>query len=362
MQIPDPRIWREPPADSRLHALATASLAGNTAARAELRLSLDALFDAGDDDALGAMLRDAPSAACYRHVRDIMALLINKPARGETVIARLFAIPLVLVSGAKSRAVVSGALPDVAAVSALLEKHGALGASRNFGLGNALCTIETLENLSPCALRQWAAELRHEESQRGLVGSAIEVAPGREQVLLRFLVGASVAPAFSPSITETAANIGAWGMPLTKLLATQLAQPGLDLLPIPRPPAPLYLAADVGRAAQIELSFSLFLSNSLRQFRMAVGDPTAIISAHRLDDGAAELRVSLSSAFDESLLEGFRWPLYPSDDISEIINKINNLLNECKVGDVREVGTIEDEKTQRGGWFIRVQNSQALTH
>jgi hypothetical protein len=362
MKIPDPRIWREPPTDSRLHALASASLAGSAVSRAELRLELDALFDAGDDDKLRSILRELPSAVCYRHVNDMMAKLINKPARGESVIARLFAIPLVLVSGAKSRAVVSGALPDVAAVSAVLDTHGALGAARNFGLGNALCTIETLEKLSPCALRQWTTELRHEESQRGLVGSAIEVAPGREQVLLRFLVGASVAPAFSPAITETAANIGAWGMPLTKLLAQQLAQPGLDLLPIPRPPAQLYLAADVGRAAQIELSFSLFLSNSLRQFRMAVGDPTAIISAHHLDDDAAELRVSLSSAFDESLLEGFRWPLYPVDEISEIVNKINNLLNECKVSDVRQVETIEDEKTPRGGWFIRVQDAQALTH
>ncbi len=362
MKIPDPRIWRTPPADSSLHALAASSLAGNAAARAQLRLELDALFDASDDGNLRALLRDAPSAAFYRHVHDMMAKLINKPARGENVIARLFAIPLVLVSGAKSRAVVSGALPDVGAVSALLEQHGALGASRNFGMGNALCTIETIENLSPCALRQWTTELRHEESQRGLVGSAIEVAPGREQVLLRFLVGASVAPAFSPSITETAANIGAWGMPLTKLLAQQLAQPGLDLLPIPRPPAALYLAADAGRAAQIELSFSLFLSNSLRQFRLAVGDPTAIISAHQLDDGAAEIRVSLSSAFDESLLEGFRWPLYPVDDVSEIMNKINNLLTECKVGDVRVVAIVEAEKTARGGWFIRVQDPQALTH
>jgi hypothetical protein len=350
--IADPRVWRGAPDASPLHKLAAASLAGDVAARATFKLELDALLDSGDDDAVQALLRDAPSVDCYRHIQQALAKLVNKPERGEAVIARLFAIPLVIVAGAKKQTQIPDALPDIAAVSALLEQHGVLGTGRTFGFGNALCDMETLDCLRPRLLRQWAAQLRTGGAPLELAGSASDIAPGREQVVLRFLVGASVVPAHVPPVTDTGVGVGAWGIPLTKLLAQQLAQPGLDVLPIPRAPVALYLASDAGRAAQIELAFSLFLSNAVRQFRLAVGDPSVVLSAHRTDDGSAELRVSLSSAFDESMLEGFRWPLYPPDDFNEIINKIMELLDECRLNDRRVLKPIAADLNARGGRFL----------
>ena len=361
MTLPDPRLWRTPPADSRLHRMAIASLAGDVSARATLRLELDALLDNAADADVQMLLRDAPSADCYRHLQQMLAKLINKPERGEAVIARLFAIPLVMVAGTKKQTLLPDALPNIAAVTALLEQHGVLGAGRNFGLGNALCSMETLDCLPPSLLRQWAAQLRTGAAPLELAGSAIAVAPGREQVYLRFLAGATVVPAHVPSVMETGSNVGAWGMPLTQLLAQQLAQPGLEILPIPRAPVALYLASDAGRAAQIELAFSLFLSNAVRQFRMAVGDPSAVLSAHRSDEGSPEIRVSLSSAFDESMLEGFRWPLYPSDDISEIVNKINNLLIECRISDVQFMPSVGSDLNSRGGRFLSARDAQQGT-
>lgn len=356
LSLPDPRVWHAPSELSPLHFKAQASLNGDVAARATLRLELDTLLDEGADDTVQSLLREAPSDACFRHLQQMIAKLINKPARGEAVIARLFALPLVIVTGAKKSLVLPNALPEIAAVTALLEQHGVLGAARNFGLGNALCSIETLECLSPRLLRQWAAQLRTGAAPLELEGSAIAVAPGREQVALRFLVGASVVPAHVPSVIETASNIGAWGVPMTQLLAKQLAQPGLEVLPIPRAPVALYLAADAGRAAQIELAFSLFLSNAVRQFRMSVGDPAVVLSAHRTDDGGAELRLSLSSVFDESMLEGFRWPLYPADDFSEIVIKIRHLIDECRLTDLRSHDAIASDLNTRGGRFFAARD------
>jgi hypothetical protein len=360
MTLPDPRLWRTPQTPSHLHQLAVASLSGAVSARATLRLELDALLESGADDEVQSLLRDAPSADCCRHIQQLLAKLVNKPERGEAVIARLFAIPLVIVVGAKKQTHVPAALPDIAAASALLEQHGVLGTGRNFGLGNALCSMETLDALRPRLLRQWAAQLRTGAAPLELEGSAITVAPGREQVNLRFLVGASVVPAHVPSVIEAGSNVGAWGMPLTKLLAQQLAQPGLEILPIPRPPVALYLASDAGRAAQIELAFSLFLSNAARQFRMAVGDPSVVLSAHRTQEGGAEFRISLSSAFDESMLEGFRWPLYPSDEEGEIINKINNLIEECKLNNMRVIEQVAADLNRRGGRFLTSRDADQL--
>lgn len=360
MTLPDPRLWRTPPADSTLHPLAAASLGGDVAARATLKLELDALLDSAADDAVQALLRDAPSAACYRHLQQALAKLVNKPARGETVMARLFAIPLVIVAGSKKKTQLPDALPDVAAVTALLQEHGVLGAGRNVGLGNALCSMETLDCLRPRLLRQWAAQLRTGSAPLELAGSAIDVAPGREQVYLRFLVGASVVPAHVPPATETGSHVGAWGTPLTKLLAQQLAQAGLEVLPLARAPVALYLAPDAGRAAQIELAFSLFLSNAVRKFRLSVGDPAVVLSAHRTDDGSAELRVSLSSVFDESMLEGFRWPLYPPDDYSEILNKINGLIDECRLNNTCELTQIATDLNARGGRFLTARDAEQM--
>ena len=318
------------------------------------------MLDSASDDDVQTLLRDAPSAECYRHIQQMIAKLVNKPGRGEMLIARLFAIPLVIVTGAKKQMHAPDALPDIAAVTALLEQHGVLGAGRNFGMGNALCAIETLECLPPRLLRQWAAQLRTGGVPLELAGSAFTVAPGREQVALRFLVGASVVPAHVPSVAETGSNVGAWGIPLTQLLARQLAQPGLDVLPIPRAPVALYLASDAGRAAQIELAFSLFLSNAVRQFRMSVGDPSVVMSAHRTSDSGAELRVSLSSAFDESMLEGFRWPLYPQDDFEEILNKINRLSEECRLTDTHSLAVVAADLNARGGRFLTVRDVEKI--
>jgi len=109
MTLPDPRVWRTPPAGSHLHQLAVASLAGDVSARATLRLELDDLLDSGADDHVQALLRDAPSADCYRHLQQTLAKLVNKPQRGETVIARLFAIHARM--GAGAHAVLSARTP-----------------------------------------------------------------------------------------------------------------------------------------------------------------------------------------------------------------------------------------------------------
>ena len=159
--------------------------------------------------------------------------------------------------------------------------------------------------------------------------------PG-EQVHLRFLVGPGIAPAIEPALTQTASNIGAWGMPLMRLLTTQLAQAGAEILPMARPPADLLRAAHAGRTAQLETACNLFASNAVRRFRSASGDPVAIISAH--DNG--ELRLTLSQPFDDQMVEGFRWPLHPLDDIVAIMASMTELLDQCRFGRVEIVSRV----------------------
>jgi len=309
--------------------------------------ALRAALEAGDDPVIHKAL-SVPAQA--HEASRLLAAAID--SRGEGIGLRFFAIPLVIVAGSRKPCTVAGALPELHVLRGLLEQHGAIGVTRNFGMGNALVSAGALDALSPSALWRAAADPAQRAPLDTLQPEPIAVAGSREQVHLRFLVGAGVTPQNLPSFLESASNIGTWGMPFTRELARQLAQPGLEILPMPRPPQPLTQAAHAGRRAQLEAALSLFLGNTLRKFRMAVGDPEAVLSAHRLDNGAGELRLSLSTPFDESLFEGYAWPLQPQDDVAEVTKLLLDTLNECRVPSVTVLPQLLPERLQNGSVFV----------
>ena len=69
---------------------------------------------------------------------------------------------------------------------------------------------------------------------------------------MRFLLGAAIAPAHAPNIVETGANVGRWGTPALRVMVGELALAGVQVLPMPRPPAGLLSAAWQGRRAGVE--------------------------------------------------------------------------------------------------------------
>jgi hypothetical protein len=316
---------------------------------ASLAAALAAALAGGDDGRIWAALHDG-SPAVARRVWQALAAALDDGSTG--IALRLFAIPLVIVAGARTQLTLPGVVPEIGKITALLEHHGAVGATRNFGLGNALCSAAALEALSPAMLWRANRDIAERAVTDTLVPEDIVVGPGREQVHLRFLVGAGVTPQHLPSFTESASNIGTWGMPLTRELARQLAQPGLEVLPLPRSPQPLLKAAYAGRRAQLEAALNLFLGNTIRRFRMSVGDPEAILSAHRLAAGAGELRLSLGSQFDESLFEGFCWPLHPLDDAGEIAELIAQALADCRITNVTTIARVLPDRLPGGAAFV----------
>lgn len=360
--LPDPRHYGSPGGDAQLAPLLARNEQGDARARAELLAWLRQCLEQGRDQDIFAALRQAPSHSAYRALWNLTCLAVDRcgsATEQQAVEARLFALPIVLIMATRKAVVISGILPEIDEIRTLLERHAAVGATRNFGLSSALCPLEALERLKPSDVYRWSTEWAG--AAREIVPLDIAAGAGREQVHLRFLVGAGIAPADAPSFLETAANIGAWGMPLTRALVRQLAQPGLDLLAVPRLPVSLLKAAHAGRCAQLEVAFNLFASNALRTFRSAVGDPVVILSAHRFEAGGAEVRVSMSSPFDDTLLEGFRWPLHPFDDLDHIVAAVTDLLRDCRVTDLRVVSVVLPERLESGALFLRADEAAMLS-
>lgn len=336
MALSDPRTYGAVDARSPLLALAERDEDAGA-----LVAALRELAAAGRDGEIGGLLDAAATPAVYARLWRALCAAVEKPEAGEGgVAARVFAMPWIIVCGAASAATIECVLPDVGALARVLEANGVFGASRNLGLGNALCSIETLERLRPSEVLAWS----HTPGTRDVAPDPIHVARGDETVHVRFLLGAAIAPAHLPDIVETGSNIGQWGTAALKAMTPQLAAAGVQVLPMPRPPAGLYSAAFAGRQAGIEAAFNLFMSNAVRRFRLAVGDPNVTLSIH----AGGELRITLTTPLDDALVEGFRWPLHPADDLDAIERTVTAMLWECRLPEPHYVSGVLPDYSSTG--------------
>jgi hypothetical protein len=339
--LPDPRRYGPGDAGNPLLKLAHPG---------DGRALVDALRElarASRDSEIRSALAAASSQQEYAIVWRALCTAVEKPDADDAVAPRVFAMPWVIVAGGSAPANVECVVPDVDALAKVFEAHGVFGGSRTLGLSNALAGIETLESLAPSqVLHGW-----DDPRVREMAPAPIAVLRGVEEVHVRFLLGAAIAPAHAPGITETGSNVGAWGTPALRAMAAQLTTPNVQLLPMPRPPGGLYSAAYAGRRAGIEAAFNLFMANSVRRIRMAVGDPSVTVSAHE----GGEVRIVLWTPFDDAMVEGFSWPLHPSDDLEEVRGVISAMLAECHLPEARIHPEVLPDRTTTGAMLFRTR-------
>lgn len=343
----DPRTFPDadaaPPEFAHLHRLAATSLAASTgqestAVDVRLTAALDALATAPAGAPLAQLFATAPSGAIYRHLWRLLAQ--REAAAPTTLRPHVFAIPVVIVAGLEAPGTAASAtlpaiLDDVAAIAALLREHGALAGHQAIALGNALVGAEALDFAQLPQLYAWEALGDTADAPRELPAAPLTIAAGPEGVHLRFIIGSVLAAPGAAPLRDT--GVGRWGIPVARALATQLGAPGISLLALPRAPQPPVAALAQGRVAQREAAAQLFASNAIRQLRATVGEPTAVLSVHRLDgpEGAGEVRLSLSSPFEPRDAQGFRCPLLPLDRVDDVVKMLADLMRDCRVLDVR---------------------------
>ena len=333
MALPDPRRYGSGDPSNPLlrHA--------QDGATRELLAALRELATAGRDAEIAGLLAAAPSREIYARLWQALCTAIEKPQADDVIAARVFAVPWVIVCGG-ANTTLTGVLPDVAALARVLEANGVFGGSRNIGFSNVLVAIETVEAMRPSEILQWS----HTPGVRDVPPVPIEVRTGLEQVHVRLLLGAAIAPPNAPDVVETGSNIAMWGTAALRAMSAQLATPGVQILPMPRPPAGLYSAAYAGRRAGIEAGFNLFMSNGVRRFRMALGDPHVTLSSHL----GGEVRVTLSAPLDDELVEGFRWPLHPADDLPEIEHTLAAMISECRLAEPHSEASVLPDRSPNG--------------
>ena len=362
--IADPRAFPDPalaPLPEReIFSVAQACLAAATGdeARAlelDLQTRLRQRVESGSD--LAGLIANAPSVDIARQVWRQLDELSAGRAAGSGLAARVFAIPLVIVAGKEGErvdGVLPGTLRDPGKFAEILRAHDALRGNRNFALADSLVQADALDVARLPELLAWqllpeSAAEHVPTSLRTLAPAPIQVAAGRESVHLRFLVGTALARADADLFGD--ARVGAWGVPFTQELGRVLGAGGIAVLALPRAPQRPLPAVAAGRAAQRDVSAQIFASNAIRRIRGAVGEPVAVISAHRAADaaGGGELRLSLSSVFEPRDAEGFRCPLGPLDRAADVAGMLVELLRDCRVADIRVLSGVHADRDAATG-------------
>jgi hypothetical protein len=341
--LPDPRCFAATTANPLARLSAQAVEAADATQRRQLleqlQRELREALAAGRDDLLTDAVAEVVSPAAGRALWEALDRTINTPAdRQSALAAQVFAIPLVLVTGGLAQAEVSGMLRDANAVMRVLESEGALGPARNFELNTVLCADVSLEGAFPSVLYRLLRGLESGETGiwSDVIPAAIYLDSAEESAYLRFLTGVVVTPAQSPSFQEMAADIGRWGMPVSRELSAQLGQPGLSLLALPRPPAGPLQAVHAGRLAREEVAFQVFISRALRRLRSELGEPEVEVAALDTDG----IGVRLASPLNPQRTENHRWELDVLDDLADVTASILGLLEECRATGVRVLDTV----------------------
>lgn len=337
--LPDPRSYAAMPADS-LARLASAAADGGIAlqqsnAGRALVAEVGRLLGTGREDEIRDALGRPASAEGSRALDQAIDIALAHAADASLTLRR-FAFPVVLVAGGLAPGKIPGVVPGIGELRELLALHGALGQAAHVALDDALADEAGIEALRLARLYETARNVEGGAADLQLAPSDIVLQSTDETAHLRFLFGAALTPRDAPDLAETAANIGAWGLPWTRALASRLAQPGLSLLPVPRPPLPLRQALRAGRFIWREIGFQLFLSTTLREYRARIGEPD--VSVASIADGS--VRVRLGSTLDDTSAE-FRWPLAQADDLAAVGAAIFGLLAECRLDNVQVAQAVE---------------------
>ncbi|PWT72291.1 MAG: hypothetical protein C5B46_07020 [Proteobacteria bacterium] len=353
--LPDPRCYAAAHTNPLLlHAersIATADATQRMPLTKRLEKDLRERLARGDDETIKGALLDVSSAAAGRVLWRAIDAALGTPDCDSALAAAVFALPVVFVAGhahapsvspgKTSRIAIPGSLADTTKLVRLLEEAGALGSTRNFGIGAALCAADVLLRTSLRALFLQLRAIETGASPRApdLPPAPIVLdAPG-ERVELRFIAGLAVTGAQAASLPSAAGDVGRWGMPFTRELIQQLGQPRLSLLPIPRPPLGWFVAHHAGTRARENIALQAFLSRTLREFRAVEGDPSATVTA--LQPAAVGIKLASRLGSGRSFVHSVS--LHPLDDMDEVTTEIFGLLRECRLEDVRVMREVSTE-------------------
>ena len=257
--LPDPR--RYGPGDGRdpLVELAASSALGGRAGNGDA--------EPAGGSAADAKIRSILERAPTRHPSADMAgadapdgALRNA---GEAVCGCVFAIPLVIVSGARAAASLPGVLPDVPALDGRCWATARSGRAGHVGSGKRPARWKPSSGWRPARYSTLECD-RHPGASLARAGAGGRAAGERKPICASCWRGGR--PRAAPTIIETGAQIGAWGMPFARALGAAACRCRRGAARVAAGAVGGIAGGARGRCAQLEIAFDLFMSNAISVF------------------------------------------------------------------------------------------------
>lgn len=240
----------------------------------------------------------------------------------EAISAHIFAIPLVLVAGSKTKAQMPGNL-NVDELNRFFKQHQIFDDNIDGFISGKLIDPTTLAKIKPSQLYYWGRNLKNANLWLPVKidGSPIDVL--NEGVFLRFLIGLTISNN-KLGIDQSAYRNAS--ISLMKLIGEELKNEAITLFPIPFTPVNLSEAYLVGDSKRKEIAITVAISNVVRKIREKNLLPIAVI-----DSEGEALKVSIHSADDSEFSETSLWHLTKFEDYQEHLTTLTNLLQEMQV-------------------------------
>ena len=237
--------------------------------------------------------------------------------------ANIFAIPLILVAGSKTK---SRLKPQIDT-----EKLNKFFNDNNLFLPNSDCFISgklidsnTISSIKYSQLYYWVRNLHQSKLWLpiSIEGSSIETL--NDGVFLRFLIGVGIDNNGSSGIDTNAIQNNLMG--LMSLIGDELKADGVTLFPIPFAPVPISSAFAVGVEYRTEIAISVAISNIVKKMREERLTPRAIISTQ----GEA-IKIIVKPLEDSELIETILWNLTKFTNFEATLQQITNLLHDIGI-------------------------------
>lgn len=305
--------------------------------------TLSKLLKNENDSLINVALNLSPSYAVTHLIWRCLNVAINCTSDNGDLLTHIFAIPLVLVLGSKSKIIVKDSL-NSDLLNDFFEQNN-LFDYKNYKcyVSGKLIDSTAIAKIKPSQLYYWVRNIKEPNLwlPYDLSGSSIEMV--NEGVFLRFLIGVATKDNDSKISSNTSYansdNFTKNSIPLMKLINQELQQKGVTLFTIPFSVTNLSDAFLVGDNYRKEIAIQVALSNAIRKIREKSLTPLVNINCHNFEirlqtfavEGESKNTKDGSNMVKKKIIENSIWQLNHVDNFDVILNKITTLLHDMRV-------------------------------
>lgn len=319
--ILDPRKYTKVYPDTNIVInQALAVLAGRLAPQ-DLNATVANMLKQENDALINVALNLSPSLSVSQLIWQALNLAINNPDLPK--FANIFAIPIVLVLGSKTKTKLKSQLNVDKINQFFIEKQ--IFANGNVGfVSGKLLDPNAIAAIKPSQLYYWVRNLQQVKLWLPIemVANPIEII--NEGVFLRFLVGVTLNDDNNKNIDSHAFKNSS--LELMRIIVDELKTDGVTLFPIPFAPVALSDAFVEGGNHRKEIAIQVALSNIVREIRKEQLTPVAVI-----DTEGEAIKLTVTAEEESKLIETSLWHLGKTDDFDLALNKITSLLTDIQI-------------------------------